>query len=233
MRNAEWKSSVALRILHGFYTMFGARSKRGIKVWWRACGLGVLFGMATAAWLYAADIRYVNSPETPLNVRRGPGTEHAVVARLPHGTRVVLRERLGLWYRIALPDEQTEGWVLQRYLTTDTPGDAQVQVDMSVEAERRRFDRLQRKGIIDVHRYGATLRMTINPLIWRRLTSTQQVNFLQRARRLFAVTSVEMHDQRNATLLARLTATGQVETYETPQQPSADIVPHPQTGERR
>jgi uncharacterized protein YgiM (DUF1202 family) len=178
-------------------------------------------------------MRYVNSPETPLNVRRGPGTEHAVVARLPHGTRVFLHERLGLWYRVALPDEQTEGWVLQRYLTADPPGDVQAQVDMSVEAERRRFDRLQRKGIINVHRYGATLRMTINPLIWRRLTPTQQVNFLRRARRLFAVTSVEMHDQRNVALLARLTATGHVETYETPRQPSADMAPHPQTGERR
>lgn len=203
----------------------------GVGGW--ACCLGVLLSLATAAPLYALDVRYVNSPETPLNVRRGPGTEHAVVARLPHGTRVFLRERLGLWYRVTLPDEQTEGWVLQRYLTADPPGDVQAQVDMSVEAERRRFDRLQRKGIINVHRYGATLRMTINPLIWRRLTPTQQVNFLQRARRLFAVTSVEMHDERNASLLARLTATGHVETYETPHQPGADRVPHPQTGERR
>jgi uncharacterized protein YgiM (DUF1202 family) len=233
MRIAAWKRSIALRLLYGFYTMFVAQSKRGIGGWWRACGLGVLLSMATAALLYAVDVRYVNSPETPLNLRRGPGTEHAVVARLPHGTRVLLRERLGLWYRVALPDEQTEGWVLQRYLMADPPRDAQAQVDMSVEAERRRFDRLQRKGIITVHRYGATLRMTINPLLWRRLTPTQQANFLQRARRLFAVTSVEMHDERNAALLGRLTATGQVETYETPQQPSADTVPPPPTGERR
>jgi uncharacterized protein YgiM (DUF1202 family) len=233
MRHAAWKSRIALVILDDFYTMFVAQRQREVGVWWRACALGILFGMATAALLYAADARYVNSPETPLNVRRGPGTEHAVVVRLPHGTRVLLRERLGLWYRVALPDAQTEGWVLQRYLTADPPGDAQAQVDVSVEAERRRFDRLQRKGIINAHRYGATLRMTINPLIWHRLTPTQQANFLQRARRLYAVTSVEMHNERNAALLGRLTATGPVEIYETPPQPSAGMVPHPQTGERR
>jgi hypothetical protein len=193
----------------------------------------VVFGMAAAALLDAVDIRYVNSPDTPLNLRRGPGIEHAVVARLPHGTRVLLHERSGLWYRVELSDGQTAGWVLQRYLTTEPPADAEAQVDMNIEAERRRFDRLQQKGIIHVQRDGTTLRMTMNPLIWRRLTPSQQANFLQRARRLFAVTTVEMRDERNGASLARLTATGHVETGETPQPPTADVVPHPRTGERR
>ena len=104
---------------------------------------------------------------------------------------------------------------------------------MSAEAERRRFERLQRQGIIDVQQRGATLRISINPLVWRRLTPGQQANFLQRARRLFAVTRVEMYDERNAVLLTRLTATGQVETYETPRQPPETPSPPPHLGERR
>ena len=64
----------------------------------------------------AAETRYVNSENVPLNVRSGPGTDNAIVARLDHGTQVSLLERWGVWARIATLSGEAEGWVLQRYL---------------------------------------------------------------------------------------------------------------------
>jgi uncharacterized protein YgiM (DUF1202 family) len=216
----------------GVYTTFGSLIKWARITLCRACCLGVLFGLVTGTFLHAAEIHYVNSPDTPLNMRRGPGMEYSVMARLPHGTRVLLQERSGLWYRVTLPDSKTEGWVLQRYLTTTLPTVTEAPGDMNPEEERRRFDRLQRKDVITLQQIGATLRMGINPLVWHRLTWRQQSNFLQRARRLYRVTTVELHDRRNNALLARLPATGDMETYETPRQASPDNVPRPQTEQR-
>ncbi len=85
---------------------------------------------------------------------------------------------------------------------------------MSTGEEQRRFARLQRKGILTVQRPGNTglLKLTMSALIWRHLTPQEQQNVLQRAQRLFGGTTVEMHDQHNEGLLARLTATGAFES---------------------
>ena len=174
------------------------------------CMLGLFLCLATLAPLQAAEIRYVDSADSKLNVRRGPGFEHAVVARLPHGTRVVLHERLGLWYRIFSAREEAEGWVQQRYLVAKPPVAADITVDMSRQQERQRFARLRRKGIIRVRGHRSkVLRITIDPLTWRRLLPHEQSNFLQRAHRLYGIAVVEMHNVRNDALLARLTVTGE------------------------
>lgn len=202
----------------------------------KVCGLSVLFCLAMLVPLHAAEVRYVKSPNTALNVRRGPGMEHSVIVRLPHGTEVLLRERWGLWYRIVLADNKTEGWALQRYLVTEPPADSEAHEDMSLKEERRRFDRLKRKGVIRIRRRGGpgVFRITINPLVWRRLTPRQQSNFLQRAHRLLEATVVEMRNQRNGALLARLTATGNFESYDEPRrEQTVDFVPRPQTGQKR
>jgi hypothetical protein len=161
----------------------------------------------------AAETLYVNSENTPLNVRSGPGTDNAIVARLEHGTQVSLLERWSVWARITTPAGETAGWVLQRYLTPVPRSPAASLLDMSVEEEQRRFTRLQRTGVLTVQRAGSTgvLRLTIQPLVWRHLTPQEQHNFLQRAQRLFGGVSVDISASQTGEVLARLMDTGAFE----------------------
>ena len=192
---------------------------------------GVLLCLVTLVPLEAADIRYVNSPTIDLNMRRGPGTEHAVVTRLPHGAAVVLRERMGLWYRITPIQGNLAGWVLGRYLSLKPQTTADTADDMSIEREQQRFTRLRRKGIIRVFTDNAqVLRVMIDPLVWQRLTAPQQANFLQRAHRLHGNRGVEAHNMHNDALLNRLTVMGNTFAFEGPNTPipgTEDPVPTP------
>jgi hypothetical protein len=98
------------------------------------------------------------------------------------------------------------------------PTDPQQQATTDVEQDRQRFVRLQRKGVIEVQRSGtrAPLRLTIDLLVWDRLTPHEQQNFLQRAQRLFGGTVVEMHSRHTDDLLARYTTNGGFESFTTP-----------------
>jgi hypothetical protein len=158
----------------------------------------------------AADLRYVKSPEVDLNVRRGPGTEHTVLTQLPHGTPIFVQERVGLWLRIVAPDRGIEGWVLQRYLSAEPPGNPGELAVFDPAEEQERFDRLQHRDVIQVQPDASrsVLRIRINGLIWQRLTPHQQANFLQRAHRLYNLNTVEIRDRRNQSTLSRLVATG-------------------------
>jgi hypothetical protein len=126
-----------------------------------------------------------------------------------------------MWAKIMPAQGNTAGWVLQRYLAPHPPPPVESQTDMSAEEEQRRFARLQRKGILTIQRPGNTglLTLTISSLIWRHLTPQEQQNVLQRAQRLFGGTTVEIHDQQNKTLLARLTTTGAFESMLPPANP--------------
>jgi hypothetical protein len=195
-------------------------TQRSITVHWFSLIGGVLLCLVTIAPLDAADIRYVNSPTIDLNVRHGPGTEHTVVTRLPHGTAVTLRERLGLWYRVTFSQGNQEGWVLGRYLSLKPPPPTDTVDDMSVEQEEQRFARLRSKGIIRTYTDNAqVLRIMIDPLIWRRLTTPQRENFLQRAHRLHGNTVVEARNVHDDSLLNRLTVTGDSFAFEGPPPP--------------
>ena len=181
---------------------------------WKGTVLACVMLAITLSPLRAAEIRYVQSENMPLNVRSAPETDATIVARLVHGTQVSLLERWGVWAKIAPPQGDTAGWVLQRYLAPTPPPSAESQTDMSTGEEQRRFARLQRKGILTVQRPGNTglLKLTMSGLIWQHLTPQEQQNVLQRAQRLFGGTTVEMHDQHNEGLLARLTAAGAFES---------------------
>jgi hypothetical protein len=159
----------------------------------------------------------VHSEGIPLNVRSGPGIEYEVLTRLPDGTRVVVLERSGLWVKITPPDAPAEGWVLERYLAPVQSATPTVAVEQNLEQEQQRFARLQRSGVITAQRLEDTdmLRLTINPLLWYRLTPQEQQNFLQRAKQVLGGAAVEMYDPRNETLLARLSATGAFEPVST------------------
>lgn len=98
----------------------------------------------------AADLLYVKSPKVDLNVRRGPGTEYAVLTQLPHGTPIFVQERVGLWLRIVAPDRGIEGWVLQRYLSAEPPGNPAELAVFDPAQEQERFDRLLRRDVIRV-----------------------------------------------------------------------------------
>ena len=171
---------------------------------------GLMLSSIGVSPVLAADLRYVKSPEVDLNVRRGPGTEHAVLTQLPHGTPLFVQERVGLWLRIVAPDRGIEGWVLQRYLSAEPPANPAELAVFDPTAEQDRFDRLLRRGVIRVQPDASrsVLRISINGLIWHRLTPRQQANFLQRAHRLYNINTVEMHDRRNQSILSRLVATG-------------------------
>jgi hypothetical protein len=103
-------------------------------------------------------------------------------------------------------------------LVAAQPTDAPPPATTDMEQERQRFGRLQRKGVIAVQRSGtrAPLRLTIDPLLWDRLTPHEQQNFMQRAQQLFGGTIVEMHGRRTDDLLARYTANGGFESFTTP-----------------
>ncbi len=146
--------------------------------------------------LYAQDFYYVNSPDIDLNVRLGPGTEHGVVTRLPHGTPVLVQDRNRLWLRIVAPGRGIEGWVLQRYLANQPPGDPPTPGELSRSEERKRFERLRRKGVIRVQtdKDRGVVRIRMSSLIWQRFNRRQQRNFLERASRLYRGSVVELRD---------------------------------------
>lgn len=159
----------------------------------------------------AADIRYVKSPEVDLNVRRGPGTDHPIIARLPHRTQLSVEERVGLWLRITTANAGVKGWVLQRYLVLQPPADLADLANFDPEKEQERFDRLKRQNIIRVRPDNSrgVLQIWINGLIWDRLTPHQQANFLRRAHRLYNMTKVELRDRRTNKLCLRLLVIGE------------------------
>jgi uncharacterized protein YgiM (DUF1202 family) len=181
---------------------------------WKCIVLACVMLAIALSPLLAAEIRYVQSENMPLNMRSAPEADATIVARLVHGTQVSLLERWGVWAKITPPKGDTAGWVLQRYLAPAPPPPAESQTDMSTGEEQRRFSRLQRKGILLVQRPDNTglLKLTMSALIWRHLTPREQQNVLQRAQRLFGGTTVEMYGQHNEGLLARLTATGAFES---------------------
>ncbi len=159
--------------------------------------------------LFAQEVYYVNSPGTDLNMRSGPGTEHDVVTRLSHGTPVFVQDRKRSWLRVVAPGRGIEGWVLQRYLANQPPGAPPTPGQLNRSAERKRFDRLKRKGIIRVQtdRARGILRIRMSRLIWQRFNRRQQKNFLERASRLYRSSVVELRDRRGVTR-SRLRTTG-------------------------
>lgn len=194
----------------GCYTRFFRRRQSLTAVCYLMLYASLMLSSIGVSPVPAADLRYVKSPEVDLNVRRGPGTEHAVLTQLPHGTPLFVQERVGLWLRVVAPDRGVEGWVLQRYLSAEPPGNPAELAVFDPTEEQERFDRLLRQDVIRVQPDASrgVLHISINGLIWQRLTPHQQANFLQRAHRLYNLNTVEIHDRRNQSMLSRLVATG-------------------------
>ncbi len=191
------------------YNMFGLLAKStiiGFRLFLLGCLLLVSLSLPL---LHAQELYYVNSPRDDLNVRRGPGTEHDVITQLPHGTPVFVQDRNRLWLNIVVPASGIEGWVSQRYLANEPPGDPPTPGELDRSEERKRFERLKRKGVIRVQadRTRRVLRISMSHLIWKRFNRRQQKNFLERASRLYRIDIVELRDRRGVAR-SRLTAAG-------------------------
>ncbi|GIX47617.1 MAG: hypothetical protein KatS3mg131_1828 [Candidatus Tectimicrobiota bacterium] len=80
------------------------------------------------------------------------------------------------------------------------------------QREQQRFARLERRGVIALRWEGGRLRLTMNPLLWQRLSPAQQLNLLRRAQLAFAASAaVELVSAWNQQVLARLTPEGVLE----------------------
>ncbi len=74
--------------------------------------------MATRVYVYA-DTRYV-SDNLIITMRGGSGSEYKIIKMLKTGTPVEVIEENDQYYKVRTEDGK-EGWVLKRYITTDTP----------------------------------------------------------------------------------------------------------------
>jgi hypothetical protein len=191
------------------YNTFGFPAKSAILGCWLfllSCLL--LLGLHSPV-LHAQEIYYVNSPNIDLNVRRGPGTEYGVITRLPHGTPVFVQDRHRLWLKIVALELGIEGWVSQRYLAAQPPGAPPTPGELNQREEHERFERLKRKGVIQVQTDDdhGLLRIQMSDLIWQRFNRSQQQNFLERAARLYHAQVVELRDDHGIAR-SRLSTTG-------------------------
>lgn len=84
-----------------------------------------LAGSAQAAAFQLEPLATVKTGGTArLNVRSGPGTQYAVVAKARNGEiyPVLARDASGMWVRLARPKDRTPlGWANTRYLTLSVP----------------------------------------------------------------------------------------------------------------
>ncbi|PWJ20350.1 SH3 domain-containing protein [Jannaschia seohaensis] len=71
---------------------------------------------AAAQGLVVAD-----NSEGYLNLRGGPGTQHAVLDRMQPGTRVAVLETMGKWARVRTPGG-VQGWASLDYLDREEVG---------------------------------------------------------------------------------------------------------------
>jgi uncharacterized protein YgiM (DUF1202 family) len=205
--------------------MWKAECRFAILWHWLICAVLTLV-VIDAMPVLAAQTYVIRSGKSYLHLWSGPGTEYQVLASLPNGAKVMVHEHWGEWAKISsIEQPATEGWVLKRDLLAERQVAAKTFEPLNREQEQRRFGRLRRKGVLGVQRDRANgaLRLSMNPLLWHRLPPLQQENFLRRAQQFFGAASVEIWDQRNATFMGRLTATGELEVpLVPPQSPEAD-----------
>ena len=61
---------------------------------------------------------------TTLNVRKGPGTKHAVIGQLNRGAEVIIRNATGNWLQIETADKKVSGYVSGRYIVLTAGAEA-------------------------------------------------------------------------------------------------------------
>jgi SH3 domain protein len=81
------------------------------------CCILALFFVAVGS--VQAETRYV-SDQMFVTLRRGPGTEYKILKNLKTGTPLEVLEDGETWLKVCYQDD-TEGYVLQQYLTRELP----------------------------------------------------------------------------------------------------------------
>ncbi len=88
--------------------------------------------------VYAED-RYVID-NLQITFRTGPGNDRKIISLLNSDQKVVILEPTGDWVKVRLQNGK-EGWVLQRYLTEDTPCRTQIKIaNQSIDQLERELD---------------------------------------------------------------------------------------------
>jgi SH3 domain protein len=91
--------------------------------------------------------RYV-SDKLSVELRRGPSTEYLILRNLDSGAAVEVLEQNGEGYsRVRVPDQGTEGWVLTRFLSTETSARDRLAVaERSLSNSRGRVTELEQQA---------------------------------------------------------------------------------------
>ncbi len=97
-------------------------------------------GISAAATTVFAQSWYIK-PSAEIPVRRGQGTEYRILVVLENGTEVSILEENSPWAKIQTQNG-TEGWILRRYLSDQTPPDILVKELLTKNAAIKEQERL-------------------------------------------------------------------------------------------
>ncbi len=86
----------------------------------------VLFATLSIPALLSAQTLYIQ-PTAEIPLRRGQGSQYAIIAVVKDGSSVQLLEESDDWARVLL-DNGKDGWLLRRYLSTQRPPNQQVDI---------------------------------------------------------------------------------------------------------
>jgi SH3 domain protein len=93
-----------------------------------------------------AETRYVID-EMQITFRTGPGNDRKILSLLNSGQQVTFLQPEGEWAKVGLPNGK-EGWVLQRYLSTEVPCRIRIKdVSHSLEALKTEQEALQKTNL--------------------------------------------------------------------------------------
>ena len=83
------------------------------------CFFTVLFSLSILLPVAFAETVYV-SEDFEITMRTGPGTDHKIISLIQSGKALEMMDKGEEWSMVRTPTGR-EGWVLNRYLTTDQP----------------------------------------------------------------------------------------------------------------
>ncbi len=85
----------------------------------------------------AGETRYI-SDLMEITLRTGPGTGRKIIAMLPSNLKVEILSQEGQWTKVRTP-EGKEGWVVSRFLTSETPK------SIKLDRLQKKYDELSRR----------------------------------------------------------------------------------------
>jgi SH3 domain protein len=104
--------------------------------------IAILLFLFSSGSVSSAQQQYVTDTFR-ITLRTGPSTENKIITMLPSGTPLEVLETSGEWSNVRFTEDEEvkTGWVLQRYLTTETP--CRLRIDALQRERNQQRDRLQ------------------------------------------------------------------------------------------